>query len=127
MSEVRAKKALGQHFLVDLNIARKICDALSGGVRPEAGAETRAVAAGSADADAETRTRVAGYAGAGAEARTMAAILTELISIIRIISRGLPISQDQHQTTFHFFFQTGASVFVNTCFKHIFQFLVSTV
>ena len=31
MSEVRAKKALGQHFLVDLNIARKICDALSGG------------------------------------------------------------------------------------------------
>lgn len=30
MSEVRAKKALGQHFLVDLNIARKICDALSG-------------------------------------------------------------------------------------------------
>lgn len=65
MSEVRAKKALGQHFLVDLNIARKICDALSGGVRPEAGAETRAVAAGSADADAETRTRVAGYADAG--------------------------------------------------------------
>ena len=54
-------------------------------------------------------------------------ILTELISIIRIISRGLPISQDQHQTTFHFFFQTGASVFVNTCLKHIFQFLVSTV
>lgn len=31
MSEVRAKKALGQHFLVDLNIARKICDALTGG------------------------------------------------------------------------------------------------
>lgn len=31
MREVRAKKALGQHFLVDLNIARKICDALSGG------------------------------------------------------------------------------------------------
>lgn len=30
MTEVRAKKALGQHFLVDLNIARKICDALSG-------------------------------------------------------------------------------------------------
>ncbi|MEG1700041.1 MAG: 16S rRNA (adenine(1518)-N(6)/adenine(1519)-N(6))-dimethyltransferase RsmA [Alistipes sp.] len=30
-SEVRAKKALGQHFLVDLNIARKICNALSGG------------------------------------------------------------------------------------------------
>lgn len=31
MTEVRAKKALGQHFLVDLNIAKKICDALSGG------------------------------------------------------------------------------------------------
>jgi len=31
MTEVRAKKALGQHFLVDLNIARKICHALSGG------------------------------------------------------------------------------------------------
>ena len=31
MTEVRAKKSLGQHFLVDLNIARKICDALSGG------------------------------------------------------------------------------------------------
>ncbi len=30
MSEVRAKKALGQHFLVDLNIARKICNALAG-------------------------------------------------------------------------------------------------
>ncbi len=35
MSEVRAKKALGQHFLVDLNIARKICDALSGGTAEE--------------------------------------------------------------------------------------------
>ena len=32
MTEVRAKKALGQHFLVDLNIARKICDSLSGGM-----------------------------------------------------------------------------------------------
>lgn len=31
MTEVRAKKALGQHFLTDLNIARKICDSLSGG------------------------------------------------------------------------------------------------
>lgn len=31
MSEVRAKKALGQHFLTDLNIARKICNSLSGG------------------------------------------------------------------------------------------------
>ncbi len=36
MSEVRAKKALGQHFLVDLNIARKICDSLSGGLRTDA-------------------------------------------------------------------------------------------
>lgn len=38
MTEVRAKKALGQHFLVDLNIARKICQALSGGASPEADA-----------------------------------------------------------------------------------------
>lgn len=30
MSEVRAKKALGQHFLCDQNIARKICSSLSG-------------------------------------------------------------------------------------------------
>ena len=29
MSEVRAKKALGQYFLTDLNIARKICDSLT--------------------------------------------------------------------------------------------------
>ncbi len=29
--EVRAKKSLGQHFLTDLNIARKIADSLSGG------------------------------------------------------------------------------------------------
>ncbi len=31
MGLVRAKKALGQHFLTDLNIARKICDSMSGG------------------------------------------------------------------------------------------------
>ncbi len=31
MVEVRAKKALGQHFLTDLNIARKIATSLSGG------------------------------------------------------------------------------------------------
>ena len=31
MSEVRAKKALGKHFLTDLNIARKIASSLSGG------------------------------------------------------------------------------------------------
>lgn len=37
MTEVRAKKALGQHFLVDLNIARKICDALSGTDAPYSG------------------------------------------------------------------------------------------
>ena len=30
MSEVRAKKALGQHFLTDKNISRKIADAISG-------------------------------------------------------------------------------------------------
>ena len=31
MAEVSAKKALGQHFLTDLNIAQKICNSLSGG------------------------------------------------------------------------------------------------
>ena len=31
MTQVRAKKALGQHFLTDLNIAQKICNSLSGG------------------------------------------------------------------------------------------------
>ncbi len=31
MTEVRAKKSLGQHFLTDLNIARKICYSMSGG------------------------------------------------------------------------------------------------
>ncbi len=31
MDQVRAKKALGQHFLTDLNIARKICGSLAGG------------------------------------------------------------------------------------------------
>ncbi|MBQ7310236.1 MAG: 16S rRNA (adenine(1518)-N(6)/adenine(1519)-N(6))-dimethyltransferase RsmA [Alistipes sp.] len=29
MAEVRAKKALGQHFLIDLNIAQKICNSLT--------------------------------------------------------------------------------------------------
>ncbi len=33
--EVRAKKALGQHFLIDLNISRKICDSISGGTAEE--------------------------------------------------------------------------------------------
>ena len=45
MTEVRAKKALGQHFLVDLNIARKICDALSGGT-PDAPAAVLEVGCG---------------------------------------------------------------------------------
>lgn len=31
MGEVRAKKALGQHFLTDLNIAKRISDSLEGG------------------------------------------------------------------------------------------------
>ena len=35
MTEVRAKKALGQHFLTDLNIARKIATSLSGGTAEE--------------------------------------------------------------------------------------------
>ncbi len=29
--EVKAKKALGQHFLIDLNISQKICNSISGG------------------------------------------------------------------------------------------------
>ncbi|HIW65341.1 MAG TPA: 16S rRNA (adenine(1518)-N(6)/adenine(1519)-N(6))-dimethyltransferase RsmA [Candidatus Alistipes intestinipullorum] len=45
MTEVRAKKALGQHFLTDLNIARKIADALAGGT-PEAPAEVLEVGCG---------------------------------------------------------------------------------
>lgn len=45
MPEVRAKKALGQHFLVDLNIARKICDFLSGGTA-EAPCDTLEVGCG---------------------------------------------------------------------------------
>lgn len=35
MTEVRAKKSLGQHFLTDLNIARKIATSLSGGTAEE--------------------------------------------------------------------------------------------
>jgi len=67
MSEVRAKKALGQHFLVDLNIARKICDALSGGVRPgtSAGESAPADMAGNAGAGADTRVGTDGCADAG--------------------------------------------------------------
>ena len=45
MAEVRAKKALGQHFLTDLNIARKICDSLSGG-SPEKPCEVLEVGCG---------------------------------------------------------------------------------
>ncbi len=45
MPEVRAKKALGQHFLVDLNIARKICNALTGGT-PDAPKSTLEVGCG---------------------------------------------------------------------------------
>lgn len=67
MSEVRAKKALGQHFLVDLNIARKICDALSGGVRPgtSAGESAPADMAGNVGAGADTRVGTDGCADAG--------------------------------------------------------------
>lgn len=48
MTEVRAKKALGQHFLVDLNIARKICDSLSGDLVLLPAGEPSAQAAGPA-------------------------------------------------------------------------------
>ena len=45
MAEVRAKKSLGQHFLTDLNIARKICYSMSGGT-PEAPATVLEVGCG---------------------------------------------------------------------------------
>jgi 16S rRNA (adenine1518-N6/adenine1519-N6)-dimethyltransferase len=45
MNQVRAKKTLGQHFLTDLNIARKICYSLSGG-EPEAPAAVLEVGCG---------------------------------------------------------------------------------
>ena len=45
MTEVRAKKSLGQHFLTDLNIARKICYSMSGGT-PEAPATVLEVGCG---------------------------------------------------------------------------------
>ncbi|MBR4148714.1 MAG: 16S rRNA (adenine(1518)-N(6)/adenine(1519)-N(6))-dimethyltransferase RsmA [Rikenellaceae bacterium] len=45
MTEVRAKKSLGQHFLTDLNIARKICYSMSGGM-PEAPATVLEVGCG---------------------------------------------------------------------------------
>ena len=45
MTEVRAKKSLGQHFLTDLNIARKICYSMSGGT-PETPATVLEVGCG---------------------------------------------------------------------------------
>ncbi len=45
MQQVKAKKSLGQHFLTDLNIARKIAGALSGGT-PEAPADVLEVGCG---------------------------------------------------------------------------------
>ena len=36
MSEVRAKKSLGQHFLTDLDVARRIADTISPEALPEA-------------------------------------------------------------------------------------------
>ena len=90
MSEVRAKKALGQHFLVDLNIARKICDSLSGGeirlrtvtavTAPAAasalpGADGQA-AAGRGPEEPETAVIVAAKRGTGNAAETGAAAAT---------------------------------------------------
>ncbi len=45
MNQVRAKKTLGQHFLTDLNIARKICYSLSGGT-PDAPSQVLEVGCG---------------------------------------------------------------------------------
>ena len=81
MSEVRAKKALGQHFLVDLNIARKICDSLSGGeirlrtapaVAALPGADGQA-AAGRGPEEPETGVIVAAKRGTGNAAERCAA------------------------------------------------------
>jgi len=81
MGEVRAKKALGQHFLVDLNIARKICDSLSGGeirlrtapaVAALPGADGQA-AAGRGPEEPETVVIVAAKRGTGNAAERCAA------------------------------------------------------
>lgn len=81
MSEVRAKKALGQHFLVDLNIARKICNSLSGGeirlrtapaVAALPGADGQA-AAGRGPEEPETVVIVAAKRGTGNAAERCAA------------------------------------------------------
>ena len=81
MSDVRAKKALGQHFLVDLNIARKICDSLSGGeirlrtapaVAALPGADGQA-AAGRGPEEPETVVIVAAKRGTGNAAERCAA------------------------------------------------------
>lgn len=81
MSEVRAKKALGQHFLVDLNIARKICDSLSGGeirlrTAPAVAALPRAdgqAAAGRGPEEPETAVIIAAKRGTGNAAERCAA------------------------------------------------------
>ena len=84
MSEVRAKKALGQHFLVDLNIARKICNSLSGGeirlrtapaVAALPGADGQA-AAGRGPEEPETAVIIAAKRGTGNAAETGAAAAT---------------------------------------------------
>lgn len=81
MSEVRAKKALGQHFLVDLNIARKICNSLSGGeirlrtapaVAALPGADGQA-AAGRGPEEPETAVIIAAKRGTGNAAERCAA------------------------------------------------------
>ena len=81
MSEVRAKKALGQHFLVDLNIARKICNSLSGGeirlrTAPAVAALPRAdgqAAAGRGPEEPETAVIIAAKRGTGNAAERCAA------------------------------------------------------
>ena len=77
MSEVRAKKALGQHFLVDLNIARKICDSLSGGE-----IRLRTVTAVTAPAAASALPGADGQAAAGREPEEPATV------VIAVAKRG---------------------------------------
>lgn len=103
MSEVRAKKALGQHFLVDLNIARKICDSLSGGeirlrtapaVAALPGADGQA-AAGRGPEEPETVVIVAAKRGTGNAAERCAAAGTgEVAGVGRTaeIAAGLDVA-----------------------------------
>ena len=89
MTEVRAKKAVGQHFLTDLNIARKICDALSGGAirlhpaAPGTGVPYAAISEPAAPGPAASEDAVpcAGAAGADVPAADTAAEACDVLEV----------------------------------------------